>query len=64
MFPPRFIAKLPHMHYCSQCFHSRQAALMMMNMNKPHSQRVDRVSVITLTIAYVTFIAVYACAML
>ena len=54
------------MHYCSQCFHSRQAALMMMNMNKPHSQsqRVDRVSVITLTIAYVAFIAVYACAML
>jgi len=39
-----------------------QAGLLMMNQNKSKTQRVDKVSLITLSLAFVAFIAVYSAA--
>ena len=40
----------------------RQAGLLLMNPNKSKIKRVDKVSLITLSLAFMTFIAVYVAA--
>ena len=41
---------------------SRQAGLLMMNQDKSKIKRVDKVSLVTLSLAFMAFIAVYVAA--